>query len=189
MVRRTVLRQIEPDVKRAQVFPSTLENGANSYDRHSGTPRSDGLEMTMELGTSFRVPAARFASELCVFRVPQNSEGAGNAGRWPHPQACVLKGVECTQDSQVGRNDPALPAQWLYGLLRALPGVPGFLAPIAAQSLARLDPSIGGSGPHGLTVRDRTARLAARARPSQPAPRIVTIAKRPSCGRDGFVKS
>ena len=25
---------------------------------------------------------------------------------------------------------PALPAQWLYGLLRALPGVPGLLAPV-----------------------------------------------------------
>src|SRR6201994_2188316 len=47
----------------------------------------------------------------------------------------------------------ALPAQWLDGLLRALPGVPGFLAPVANRSLCSLDPSVGGSGPHGLTVR------------------------------------
>src|SRR6201989_3351090 len=59
---------------------------------------------------------------------------------------------------------PALPAQWLYGLLRDLPGVPGLLASVADRSLAlrpqgrkshldRLDPSVGGTGPRGLTVR------------------------------------
>jgi hypothetical protein len=28
---------------------------------------------------------------------------------------------------------PALPAQWCYGLLRALPGVPGLIAPVALR--------------------------------------------------------
>jgi hypothetical protein len=36
--------------------------------------------------------------------------------------------------------------------------------------LRKLDSSVGESGPHGLTVRDRAARLAAQPRPSHPAP-------------------
>jgi hypothetical protein len=38
----------------------------------------------------------------------------------------------------------------------------------------QLDPSVEGTGPHGLTVRSCAARLAARPRPSQPASRLVT---------------
>jgi hypothetical protein len=36
---------------------------------------------------------------------------------------------------QVRRNSPAFPAQWFYGLLRALPGVPGFLATIVGGNI------------------------------------------------------
>jgi hypothetical protein len=65
--------------------------------------------MTTELETRLRIPAARFRVRVMPFGVPPEAEGAGNAGRSTHPQACVLKGVECTQDSQAGRNGPALP--------------------------------------------------------------------------------
>jgi hypothetical protein len=44
--------------------------------------------------------------------------------------------------------------------------------------LHSLDPSVEGTGPHGLTVRDCAARLATQPRPSHPAPRFVTTAKR-----------
>src|SRR6478609_9115051 len=47
-----------------------------------------------------------------------------------------------------------------------------------ADRSTQLDPSVEGTGPHGLTVRDRAARLAAPSRPSHPAPRFVTTAKR-----------
>jgi hypothetical protein len=47
-------------------------------------------------------------------------------------------------------------------------------------SIARLDPSVGGPGPHAFAVRIRAARLAPRIRPSHPASTFVTIAKRPS---------
>ena len=33
--------------------------------------------------------------------------------------------------------DPTFPAQWLYGLCRALPGVSGFPASVALRNLAR----------------------------------------------------
>ena len=55
---------------------------------------------------------------------------------------------------QVRRNHPALPARWLYGLLRALPGVSGLVATVAREIVHELDPSVEGTGPHGLTVRD-----------------------------------
>jgi hypothetical protein len=66
------------------------------------------------------------------------------------------------------RNHPAFPAQWLERLLRALPGKPGFLAPVIRRLLKRpaelvkrpgeFDTSVGGSGPHGLTVRENIVR-------------------------------
>jgi hypothetical protein len=41
------------------------------------------------------------------------------------------------------------------GLLRALPGEPGFVVTIPAQceALSRVDASVGASGPHGFAVR------------------------------------
>ena len=47
-------------------------------------------------------------------------------------------------------------ASGFNGLLRALPGEPGFLATIISamrQHRRRLDASVGASGPHGLAVR------------------------------------
>src|SRR5262249_46513473 len=64
------------------------------------------------------------------------------------------------------------------------PRRPGFLASVDCRLvIGRLDPSVGGSGPHGLTVRDRAARLAARPRPSHPAPDVRDDRDAPSCGR------
>ena len=49
---------------------------------------------------------------------------------------------------------PAFPARWFTGLCRALPGEPGFVATVALRVIAtRLDPSVGGSGPHDFAVR------------------------------------
>ncbi len=115
-------------------------------------------------------------------RRPSRREGAGNAGRWPHPQP-RLQWKKQTSVVTTGKTErSALPAQWFLRLLRALPGVSGLLASVACGIITRkLDPSVEGTGPHGLTVRTRTARLAAQARPSHPASRLVTMAERPSC--------
>jgi hypothetical protein len=51
---------------------------------------------------------------------PRDDEGAGNAGRWPHPWPACRKNSR-RQSPQVSRDIPAFPARWLYGLLRALP--------------------------------------------------------------------
>jgi hypothetical protein len=44
----------------------------------------------------------------------------------------------------------------VYGLFRALPGEPGFLATFTAGKLVsrRLDASVGASGPHDFAVRE-----------------------------------
>ena len=65
--------------------------------------------------------------------------------------------------------NPTFPAQWLYGLYRAHPGVSGVLAPVASRKLALrpgrafappkdLTPTIEASDPHDFTVRFSTAR-------------------------------
>jgi hypothetical protein len=74
----------------------------------------------------------------------RETEGAGNAGRSSHPQPCVQLEKHASKSPQVRRNDPAFPAQWFYGLSRALPGVPGFVATVARQSSsANLIPAAG----------------------------------------------
>jgi hypothetical protein len=72
-------------------------------------------------------------------------------------------------------------------LIRDLLGVPGFRATVASRLRhARLDPSVGGSGPHDFAVRLCAPRHRAQLRPSHPAPRQVTIGRNaPLAGRDG----
>ena len=57
------------------------------------------------------------------------------------------------------RKHPAFPAQWFYGLFRALPGDRAFLPPSPTKiAFRRLDASVGASGPHGFAVRLSTVR-------------------------------
>ena len=109
--------------------------------------------------------------------------------------------------------NPTFPAQWLYGLWRALPGdraclTPspreyGFVRPVGLAIPPRdLTPTAEASGPHDFAVRFSTVRLradrsltgnppcdpsCARAlpRPPLPAPTFVTMANAPLSGRDG----
>src|SRR5581483_10710299 len=67
--------------------------------------------------------------------LPRKAEGAGNAGCTPHPLPCVQTKKTHAGQHRYAEITPALPAQWLYGLLRALPGVPGLLASVAHRTL------------------------------------------------------
>ena len=78
-----------------------------------------------------------------------------------------------------------IPCAMVYGLSRALPGVPGFVATVALGLVSpRLDPSVGRSGPHAFAVR-KAAFVGARMRAAHPhvhrilPPTSVTIASRP----------
>ena len=68
--------------------------------------------------------------------------------------------VERTRVSQVTPESPGIPHAMVYGLLRALPGAPGFLATVAREKLAshELDTSVGVPGPHAFSVRIRAVR-------------------------------
>ena len=61
----------------------------------------------------------------------------------------------------------------VYGLYRALPGEPGFLATVAPEKLAsqELDTSVGVSGPHDFAVHMQAL--------SSLAPPVSTASRRP----------
>jgi hypothetical protein len=68
---------------------------------------------------------------------------------------------------------PALPAQWLYGLYAFSPASGLFShRRLARSSPARLDPSTGGPGLRDFAVRIGRIRLLQPARPSHPAPNV-----------------
>ena len=81
-----------------------------------------------------------------------------------------------------------IPCAMVYGLSRALLGVPGFIATVAFGLVTQeLDPSVGRSGPHAFAVRE-AAFVGAHQRAAHPhvhrtlPPTSVTIASRPSRG-------
>jgi hypothetical protein len=84
---------------------------------------------------------------------------------------------------------PAFPAQWLYGLYRALPGErlcchrrrrDTALHPFGSMRNRQLDASTAASGPHDFAVRIGHVRLFAPAASTASHRTFVTIASRPS---------
>src|SRR3979411_205717 len=75
------------------------------------------------------------------------------------------------------------PRNGFNGFLRALPGDRALLPPSPRETLlAKLDASVGASGPHDFAVRVRAVRLRRMRVHRIPRPTSVTTAKRPSCG-------
>src|SRR3989442_3022586 len=73
---------------------------------------------------------------LQIRRLTLEVEGAGNAGCALHPRSRVPNCAKMAHTSIQGSgNTPTSPAQWLYGLLRALPGERAFLPPSPLRSL------------------------------------------------------
>jgi len=112
------------------------------------------------------------------------------------PGALHTRGLVCSKKAHelvtTGMlNTPAFPARWFYGLCRALPGVPGFLATVACPAcrvrradIAKSAGLIPASGDQDHTISPSAlAPLVLRClrvhRISHPT--SVTIAKRPSC--------
>src|SRR5258706_8209170 len=70
-----------------------------------------------------------------------------------HSLACEVDKAHERSHHRFTGISPAFPAQWFYGLLRALPGDHACLTPSPALLLADLTPTIGASEPHDLAVR------------------------------------
>src|SRR5882672_2122254 len=78
----------------------------------------------------------RVSREFCKRTLPSKTEGAGNAGCALHPRSRVPKVAHLAHTSIQGSgNTPTSPAQWLYGLLRALPGERALLPPSPLRSV------------------------------------------------------
>jgi hypothetical protein len=115
----------------------------------------------------------RDAPEVCV-SMSLKQEGAGNAGCALHPRSRVQRVEKKTHTSIQGSGgDPTFPAQWLYGLYRALPGESGFVVSVASRNLVPrpgrafappqdLTPTTEASGPHDFAVRFSIVRPARR---------------------------
>jgi hypothetical protein len=84
------------------------------------------------------------APELRITHVPRKSEGAGNAGCPRHPQPVCIDSKHTVVTTSTP-DHPAFPAQWFYGLCRALPGDEFVFVTVAP----RID---GGPNPVGLDV-------------------------------------
>jgi hypothetical protein len=113
-------------------------------------------------------------------------EGAGNTGCALHPRSRVQKCTKKrTRAYRFSGGNPAFPAQWFYGLFRALPGDRAFLPPSPAKVAFReLERQRRGVRTTRLRrppqARSSTAPSASTA--SRPA--YATIMIRPSVGRD-----
>jgi len=84
--------------------------------------------------------------------------------------ACKWK-KHASKSPQVRRNATAFPAQWFYGLWRALLGVPGSIASVAERACRPqgLTPASGRRDHTLLPSATRTHRLCVPPRPSHPA--------------------
>jgi hypothetical protein len=102
------------------------------------------------------------------------------------PGARCTRGLVCrlhirkrTRAYRFSGGSPAFPAQWFYGLFRALPGdrLSCHRRPRETLAPRKLDASIGASGPHDFAVRSLAVRPRAKStrrhgqRPPHPIPR------------------
>jgi hypothetical protein len=135
-------REAPPDDRHRDL--SAVAQRAKAEAIHSGHPKGGLLrqaktdrELRFECQTADTPPHSRGGRRpRFAFRCP-SKEGAGNAGCALHPRSRVQKAERKSHTSIQGSGgNPTFPAQWLYGLLRALPGVSGFLASVASRKLA-----------------------------------------------------
>src|SRR6478736_2183102 len=79
----------------------------------------------------------------------------------PRSRVRIVQKQNAHEHTGSAENTPAFPAQWLYGLYRALPGEPRRCCrrrPSEALASSELDASIRASGPHDFTVRSSAVR-------------------------------
>jgi hypothetical protein len=119
-----------------------------------------------------RVLAAHCARGLRLKPCPLKLRAQGRPGaRCTRGLACNCAQRTRTRAYRFSGNTPAFPAQWLYGLLRALPGERLFCHRRRRDTSRQLDASTAASGPHDFAVRFMRARLLRTSRPPHPTAR------------------
>ena len=144
----------------------------------SSTPRLLGL-ITTASGILDRPPSRTMTTEYDFAisrRIPpevcwitsrplcQRAQGRPGACCTRGP-ACDLRKQNCTRAYRAARNTPAFPAQWLYGLLRALPGERLFCLRRRRDTSHQLSASTATPEPHDFAVHVRRVRLSRPQRP------------------------
>src|SRR6266436_1104596 len=154
----------------------------------------------------------RIAPELCMNLSPNRGRGECRVPAAPAASCALCIGGKHTSNNEYTGIARHSRTQWFYGLCRALPGDRALLPPSPAETWfvrarqgptchpAKLDASVGASGPHDFAVRCNISRplavdrsqvfqLALPSRRAQnaaastaPLPASVTIMIRPSCG-------
>ncbi len=163
--------------------PPTFPHTTLSSPAKAGDPVRRGLSVLSLLSLEYwgtrmrggrqvciRVLAARCARGLHYNSPSSKIEGAGKTGCSLHPRSRVpiaqLK--RRTRAYRFSGNTPAFPAQWLYGLLRALPGERLFCLRCRRDAFAsrQLNASTAAPEPHDFAVRVSHTRPSWRPRPS-----------------------
>jgi len=130
--------------------------------------------------THLRIPATHCARVLQIHS-PQKQEGAGKTGCALHPRSHVQRCTwqKRTRAYRFSGNTPAFPAQWFYGLYRALPGETWLVCHRRqrdAKHHRQLDTSHRGV---------RTTRLCRPPQPRSSVAAFASTAPRPNVSDDG----
>jgi hypothetical protein len=138
-----------------------------SIARHK--ERMDCLRFARNDGGYSFAFSRRISPEVCISFALQNLEGAGKTGCLLHPRSRVRFALTKLHTSIQGSgNTPAFPAQWLYGLLRALPGERLFCLRRRRDTSRQLSASTAAPEPHDFAVR------LSHTRQSQPSASIAS---------------
>jgi hypothetical protein len=167
---------------------------ATSGNEHVAGPgfrvRSSGLQDRADTASRSR---RAFRASFAPTSRPPRSEGAvlpqegSRECRAPDAPAALRAKVESTQASHHGHaGSPGIPRAMVLTAYFALSPVTGLSCHRRRRNLFRqLDASVGASGPHDFAVRKVALSSAAQPASIASRPAFVTIASRPSVGRDG----
>ena len=157
---------------------SSFRDGALAPDPES---RDSGLDASHRPGMTSHVLAIpqRDPPEFCINRSRLDKQRAQGkpGGQCTRSLACEIDKAHERSHHRFTGNRPAFPAQWFYGLLRALPGDHALLTPSPARLHADLTPALGRQNhttwPYASAsfVRLAIARLTLP-RPPHPAPNV-----------------
>ena len=108
-----------------------------------------------DVETCVPVIATRFRPSLYNLVAPLLWKGRRESRALTAPVApCAMVERNAHGLDRYSRDIPAFPAQWLYDLLRALPGERRFLSPLPSQHGPEwIDATVAAPGPHDFAVR------------------------------------